>query len=151
MPQLLLICMALMLGMILPLQAAINASLRNSLDASTAVAALISFGTGTAVLLCAVLLQGGAAVALSRLGKPSFWEFCGGPLGAMFLFGLTFLAPRLGLTVLLSLVIAGQLMSSMVLDQMGLGNLVVHRLTLGRVAGVFLVVIGVGLVNFSRD
>ena len=151
MSQLFLICLALTLGMILPLQASINASLRSSLDATTTVAALISFMTGTASLLLAVVVQGGAPAALSRLGRPAIWEFLGGPLGAIFLFGLTFLAPRLGLTVLLSLVIAGQLVASMVLDRVGIGSLAAHSLSIGRISGVFLVMIGVLLVNFSRD
>lgn len=146
-----LMLMALLMGAALPLQAAINANLRAALASSITTVALISFIGGALVLLIAALLQPGAALApLVKVGEQPLWRLVGGPLGAAFIFGTTFLAPRLGLTALLSLVIAGQLIASLGIDHIGFGAIVEQKISASKVLGGVLVIVGVFIVNIGR-
>lgn len=142
--------MALAMGALLPLQTAANASLRSGLGSTATLATLVSFIGGTLVLAVASLLQPGGVAPLARLAQQPGWQLLGGPIGACFLFGMTFLAPRLGLTVLLSLVIAGQLFVSLGIDRLGFGALAARSISPMQIAGAVLVVVGVLLVNAGR-
>jgi len=142
--------MALAMGAVLPLQAALNANLRAGLGSTSALATLVSFAGGTLVLLVATLSQPGSLAPLANLGQQPVWKLLGGPLGAAFLFGMTFLAPRLGLTTLLSLVIAGQLCGSIGLDHLGLGAVAERPAGGAQLLGASLVVAGVLLLNMGR-
>lgn len=142
-------CLAFVAGIAVPLQTAINTRLRLSLDDSTTAASLISFATGTVVLLLITVLQPGAPrLALGAFQQPA-WKLFGGPIGVAFVFGLTFLAPKIGLASLLSLVIAGQVLSSIGFDYFGLFGLAQHKLNWQRVLGAGLIIAGVMLVNWS--
>lgn len=145
-----LMLMALLMGAVLPLQAAINANLRAALASSITTVALISFIGGALVLLIAALLQPGALTPLVKVGDQPLWMLVSGPLGAAFIFGTTFLAPRLGLTALLSLVIAGQLIASLGIDHIGFGAIVEQKISASKVLGGVLVIVGVFIVNMGR-
>ena len=67
-----------------------------------------------------------------------------------FLVGAGFLAPRLGVGLFISSVIAGQLIAAVVLDQVGAFNLSVIRVDLVRVAGIAALVVGVVLIRGLR-
>ncbi len=142
--------MALAMGAVLPLQAALNANLRAGLGSTSVLATLVSFAGGTLVLLVATLWQPAGLAPLANLGQQPAWKLLGGPLGAAFLFGMTFLAPRLGLTTLLSLVIAGQLCGSIGLDHLGLGAIAERPVGGAQLLGASLVVAGVLLLNTGR-
>jgi transporter family-2 protein len=142
--------MALVMGAVLPLQAMINANLRAGLATTATVATLVSFAGGTLVLALVALLQPGGLQPLAGLARQPAWTLLGGPLGAAFLFGMTFLAPRLGLTALLSLVIAGQLLASIGIDHVGLGAITEQRASLNKLIGALLVVAGVVVLNLDR-
>jgi len=146
----LLMLTALLLGAALPLQAAINANLRTALVSSTTTVALISFAVGTLILLIAALLQPGALAPLLEIGQQPLWRLVGGPIGAAFIFGTTFLAPRLGMTALLSLVIAGQLIASLGMDHIGFGAIREQKISASKVFGAVLVIAGVLIANIGR-
>jgi transporter family-2 protein len=61
--------------------------------------------------------------------------------------GNVFLVTRLGAATLFSFAIAGQLLAALVLDRFGLLGLVARELTLGRVAGAALVLVGALMVR----
>ena len=132
------------------MQAAANANLRAALASSITTVALISFIGGALVLLIAALLQPGALAPLVKVGEQPLLRLVGGPLGAAFIFGTTFLAPRLGLTALLSLVIAGQLIASPGIDHIGFGAIVEQKISASKVLRSVLVIVGVFIVNIGR-
>ena len=70
-------------------------------------------------------------------------------LGAAFVFGTVFLAPRIGLLNLVVLVIAGQLIMSMAIDNFGLVQMAVRKVSAIRMAGALVVVAGVALTLFG--
>jgi transporter family-2 protein len=141
----------LLAGTAIPLQAAINSKLRLELGSSAIAAALVSFFVGTIVLFLAACTQAGALRSLSSLPQQPLWKLLGGPLGASFIFAVTFLTPRLGLAALLSLVIAGQILASMAFDHFGLFGLIEQKIIWPKVLGALLIIAGVVVVNFSND
>lgn len=134
-------------GVLLAVQAPTNALLGKA-SGSPIVAAFISFLVGTIAL--------GAAVAATsgRLFDPSlkqvpWYAWVGGFYGAFFVAIAAFGAPRVGLGVLLTAAIAGQLAAALVLDHYGLLGLARHPVNLTRALGLVLVLIGAVLVRRS--
>ena len=60
-----------------------------------------------------------------------------------------FLAPRIGASALLCLVVAGQLLGAVLIDRFGLFGLAMRELTFGRLVGVFLVLAGALIVRLA--
>lgn len=140
--------LALVIGLIVPLQSAVNNQLKIAIGGSTVLAALISFAVGTLVLLLIVLLMQ-QRNGLMQLGQASWWQFTGGLMGALFVFGTTLLAPRVGVTVMLAVIICGQIVISLLFDKLGLLGLPVRDISVARLFGVGLVLAGVLLVSFG--
>lgn len=128
---------------------AINNQLKAVIGGSTVLAALVSFSVGCLALVGVGMLTGQKWASLAQLPRAEWWMFAGGFLGALFVFGSTFLAPRLGVAVMLSLIIAGQILSSLLFDRYGWFGVPVRDIGLWRLLGALLVVAGVVLVNFG--
>lgn len=143
------ILMAFVLGLAIPLQAAINSSMRDTLGSSSMLAALVSFGVGTLVLAVASLLTGQPLATLTGLPRLAWWEWLGGLLGAYFVFASTLLAPRIGLAAMVALIVAGQVVSSLLFDRFGVLGLPVRSLSWARLLGAALILAGALLVNFG--
>lgn len=141
---------AFVIGIVIPLQAAINNQLKQGLLGSTTLAALCSFATGTVALLLVAAAQGGPFRALAGVAEQPLWKLSGGVMGALFVFGTAFLAPRIGLAALLSFVIAGQVLCSVTFDHFGLLGLAQRELSWPKLAGALLVAAGVFMVNFGE-
>ena len=143
------ILMAFVIGLVIPLQSAINSSLRDTLHSGSVLAALVSFAVGTLALLVASVLTGQPFAALGGLPRVAWWEWLGGALGAFFVFGSTLLAPRIGVAAMIALIVAGQVISSLVFDRYGLLGLPVRSISGVRLAGAVLILAGAVLVNFG--
>lgn len=143
------ILMALVIGLVIPLQSAINSALRDTLRSGSMLAALVSFAVGTLSLLVVSALAGQPFAALAGLPRVAWWEWLGGALGAFFVFGSTLLAPRIGMAAMISLIVAGQVCSSLIFDHYGLLGLPTRGLSWVRIAGAALILGGAVLVNFG--
>lgn len=146
---LLFLAMAFLIGLVVPLQSAINSSLRDTLRSGSVLAALVSFAVGTVTLLGVAALTRQPFATLAALGRAPWWEWLGGALGAFFVFGSTLLAPRIGLAAMISLIVAGQVCSSLLFDRVGVLGLPARGLSWARVAGAVLILAGAVLVNFG--
>ena len=144
--MILFLLLALAAGVLLPVQAGLNAQLRSALGSPVA-AALVSFLVGTAGLATiAVLLR--TPLPLGRAwAATSPWQWSGGLIGAVYVLAAIVLAPRLGAATLIAAVVAGQMITSLVLDQYGLVGFPVHSLTPVRLLGAALVIAGVILIQ----
>eukprot|EP00924_Labyrinthula_sp_SR-Ha-C_P007035 augustus_masked-scaffold_8-processed-gene-7.8-mRNA-1 protein AED:0.25 eAED:1.00 QI:0/-1/0/1/-1/1/1/0/172 len=91
----------------------------------------------------------GDYVDFSGLKGLEFWKFLGGPLGTSFVFASIILAPRIGMGVMVTVAIAGQLVGSLVIDSLGLIGAAKIDLTPIRVLGVGIVYIAVILFRFE--
>jgi len=109
-------------------------------------AAFVSFAVGTAALgIVAVLLQQKPDMAVAR-GLP-WYVWIGGLYGAIFVVAAAWGVPRLGVATTITLMVAGQLLLSLVLDHFGIMGVPRHPVNLGRAAGVALVLVGVLMVR----
>lgn len=144
MPTLLPILAMLAAGIALAVQGPTNASLARA-SGSVVQAALVSFLVGTLALVVAwVAIDRTPAAALR--GAPG-WTLVGGLYGAGFVAAMAFAAPRLGIATALTVGIASQLAAALLIDHYGLLGLRATPVTVGRLAGVALVLAGAVLVR----
>ena len=141
------VVLALIGGALLAVQAPTNAILGKA-SGSPIVAAFISFVIGTLALGAAVGATSGRLFDPSLKHVP-WYAWLGGFYGAFFVAVAAFGAPRVGVGVLLTAAIAGQLAAALVLDHFGLLGLARHPVTLTRAAGLVLVLVGAALVRRS--
>jgi len=141
---------AFAIGLMIPVQAAINNQLKGFVGNSTLLAAFISFTVGTIALAVVSAVNRQPWSALAGISRVDWWHLTGGLLGALFVFGTTLLAPRIGVAKMTALIVAGQVLISLVLDHNGWLGLAVREITPVRAFGGLLVVAGVFLVNFDQ-
>ncbi len=144
--MILFLLLALAAGVLLPVQAGLNAQLRAALGSPVA-AALVSFLVGTAGLASVALLLRTPLPLGRAWAITSPWQWSGGLIGAVYVLAAIVLAPRLGAATLIAAVVAGQMITSLVLDQYGLVGFPVHSLTPVRLLGAVLVIAGVILIQ----
>jgi transporter family-2 protein len=144
--MILLLLLALGAGVLLPVQAGVNAQLRSALGSPIA-AALVSFVIGTVGLAALVVLLRSPFALRSAWASSSWGQWSGGLLGAVYVVATIVLAPRLGAATLVAAVVAGQMLASVLLDQYGLVGFPVHPLSALRLLGAGLVIGGVILVQ----
>jgi transporter family-2 protein len=141
-----LLLLALAAGVLLPVQAGINAQLRSALGSPLA-AALVSFLVGTAGLaLFTLVLRVPTPFRAAWVGS-AWWQWMGGLFGAVYVLITIILAPKLGAATLIAAVVAGQMMASLILDQYGLVGFPLHPVSTLRLLGAALVIAGVVLVQ----
>lgn len=140
--------LAVLVGVGISFQSAINASLARGLESSL-LAATISFSVGTVVLFTLALISGQLVAGAGWRSIPLLYWVMGGLIGAAFVSSVIFLAPRIGIASLLSFAIAGQLLSAVIIDHFGLVGAIERSFTLMRAAGLALLVIGALLVSFG--
>ena len=138
--------LAIAAGVILPVQAGVNAQLRTALGSPVA-AALISFLVGTAGLATAALLLRMPLPLARAWEQTTPWQWTGGLIGAVYVLAAVVLAPKLGAGTLVAAVVAGQMVTSLLLDHYGLIGFSAHSLSLVRVLGAALVIAGVILIQ----
>jgi transporter family-2 protein len=137
--------LAIIGGALLAVQAPTNALLGKA-SGSPIVAAFISFLIGTLALGGAIAATSGRLFA-PELKHVPWYAWLGGFYGAFFVAVAAFGAPRVGVGVLLTAAIAGQLAAALVLDHYGLLGLERHPVTLTRAFGFVLVLVGAALVR----
>ncbi|MCQ4346136.1 DMT family transporter [Pseudomonas stutzeri] len=145
-PSWFLLALPLLSGAMMPVQAGVNAQLARHID-SVLAASLISFVVGSLALLFVTLAQRELPTSLAPFRGLSWWHWTGGLLGVLFVVSAAFAAPRVGALLFMSLILAGQLTAAVVLDHFGWAGFPQSSLSLGKVAGLVLVVAGVWLIR----
>jgi transporter family-2 protein len=138
--------LAFLAGAVLPVQTGVNSRLAGTVGHPT-LASLISFIVGTLGLLVYTLALRIPLPQMSALSNAPFWIWFGGMLGAFFILTTTTLAAKIGATVLVGLIIAGQLIVAVLLDHFGLLGFAPHPINLWRVLGILLLIAGVFLIK----
>ncbi len=140
------LALALVVGMIMPMQAGVNSTL--AINSNGALwASLASFAVGSAALLFLVIVMRQEVPALSELKQAPWWAWTGGFMGALFVFTGAILAPRIGATTMMALLVAGQLIMSVILDHYGWATFPQHDINWGRIFGVLFLIVGVVLIR----
>ncbi len=133
-------------GIAIPLEAAINARLKDAAQSPT-LSTLLSFGVGTlgAALLWLMGWLGRGQVP-SATATP-WWAWVGGLFGVFIvIISLTGL-PKVGAAVLIAVIVFGQLLMSLAMDHFGWLGTPKTPINLWRIAGALLVFGGVLLTN----
>lgn len=141
-----LMLIALVSGAMLPVQAGLNAKVGKAVG-DPIYAALISFFVGTIGLFVYALI---ARIDLSQISNTTslHWTvWLAGILGAFYVSAIIILVPRIGAALTFGLVVAGQLMLSLLLDHFGWLEVSVHTFNWKRLIGALLVVVGVLIIR----
>lgn len=143
----LLIGIALLAGAGLPLQASLNAQMGKYLG-HPLLAAFVSFIVGALSLLLILLLMKVPLQGVSPgYRSAGIWHWMSGALGAFFVTTALIVSPRMGSAITFSLIIAGQLMSALLMDHFGLLGTPLHTLNGWRITGVVLLLAGVIIIR----
>lgn len=138
--------LAVLAGAGLPAQLGVNNQIRE-MTGSPITAAFISFSTGALALLLYVLILRSPLPTTLQISTTPWWVWTGGVIGVTYIVIGISVAPKIGPAVLFSLVVTGQMLNSLVIDQFGLFGYPVHHISLLRLAGVALLVGGVVLIR----
>jgi transporter family-2 protein len=138
--------LAVFAGGMLPLQAATNARLADSLGGPVWAAALSGLVlTIVLTLVASTASRGGPR--LDGLGALPWWAWIGGFCGAVLLSVSTALIPRLGAEQMIALIMTGQVLGSIALDNFGLVGLARQPLDLKHAIAGGLLIIGAALMR----
>ncbi|QUV85199.1 DMT family transporter [Chloracidobacterium aggregatum] len=142
------VTVVLLTGMMLPVQAAVNAKLRTFV-VNPIYSALISFGVGTSLLivLASVMAWAGWAGHLRGAVSAPWWTWVGGALGAVFVTMAILAVPRIGAAGYSVAIITGQFIGALILDHYGWLGLPEHPLTWSRLLGAVLLLVAVWLIQ----
>jgi transporter family-2 protein len=146
------VVLGLLAGAVLPVQGAVNAQLRGDIDAPITVGAF-SFVVATAsmaLVLAAVLAFTQAPrPSVSGLGSVPWWGWLGGACGATYVTSVFLLIPEIGVAPTVALTVAGQQVASVFVDRYGLLRLSKRPISVRRLAGVVLLLVGVAVIQFA--
>lgn len=141
--------LGLLAGVALAVQVVLNGRLRTHLGGPMP-ATLVSLTVGAAAALAYCVLTRAPTPARADLAAAPWWAWVGGLLGVVYLWSAVVAAPRVGVAVTFALVIAGQVVTSSLIDHFGALGVDPHPLTPARVLGGLLVIGGVGLMAAGR-
>jgi bacterial/archaeal transporter family-2 protein len=133
-------------GTLLPTQAGINSQLARHLG-HPLLAASVSFAIGTIALILYTVIFHISLPPLTQITKIPWYLWIGGLLGIVYLTTTIILAPLLGAATTIGLVVAGQMLASIFLDNFGWVGFPVHPLSFWRAIGAILLIVGVALIR----
>ncbi len=136
------IFVVLISGLLLPVQIGLNTMVSRAL-ASPILAAIISFVVGLVGLIIYYLFTNPTWPSASTLASVPRYAWVAGLLGGFYVATSVIAAPRLGAALFIALIVAGQLIGSLLLDHYGLVGFPKHSLNWGRIIGAALVFGGV--------
>lgn len=135
--------LGILAGFIIPFQTCINTNLRINKQ-STILSVLISFSIGLiGSTLLVLIVNQPIFSSLPYLVSHPFYSIIGGMLGVSFVVGAIFVYQQLGATQTAILPVLGQLFSGLIIDQFGLFNAPQSPITLSKILGTSLVLLGV--------
>ena len=143
---LLLGAVAVIVGALIPIQAATNAAMSRAIG-SVAITSLALFAIGFVVVAAWAIVIREPLPSVETLRHVPAYGYFGGFIVASYVIAITFLAPRLGVGNAIRLVVAGQIAAAVTIDHVGAFGAVVQRLTMGRAIGVVLMIVGVILAR----
>ncbi len=149
--QYLILLLPLLIGMGVIIQSGANTQLREIVG-NPFMAALISFASGTVVLILINLFTGfqSQGLSLQNIQRSSWWMWTGGMLGVFFICSVIFMAPKVGPTKLFGLIIASQLIFSVVVDHFGLLGFTEQPINIKKLLGVLMLIGGSFLIQWGK-
>jgi Uncharacterized protein conserved in bacteria len=139
--SLLFVLLAVASGASLVVQQALNANLRTALN-SAALSGFVSYFVGTLCMVLLALAIRDPLPTAAAAARVPWWSWSGGLFGAIYIGLSILLLPKLGATAFVGLLIAGQMITSLVFDNYGLLGLAQRSIDAPRLIGVALLIAG---------
>jgi transporter family-2 protein len=132
-------------GAFLPIQAGLNGRLGRELH-NPVYASMISFITG-ALAVCIYILLTRQSITWAGLRAAPAYVWLAGPMGAFYVTVIILAFPRIGPALTFGLVVAGQMVISILLDHLKILVMEPHPINIWRALGVLLIVTGVVIIQ----
>ena len=136
---------AFLVGALITVQTGSNARLKDAFGQALP-AVIVSSSLGVILLVAVTFAARIPWPSLPTLAGTPWWAWAGGALGAVYAVAAVLLARELGAATLMSLVITGQLICSVVLDHFGWVGFTEHAAGMGRIVGCLLMLAGFFLI-----
>ena len=133
-------------GVSFVMQQVVNADLRTALG-SAAWAGFVSYLGGTLCMFALAIVLREALPSTLAAGQSHWWSWSGGFFGAIYIAVSILLVPRLGAATFVAFLVAGQMLSSVLLDHYGLFGVAQRSADLSRLLGSVLLITGVILIR----
>ncbi len=146
--RLLLILLVFLVGVLQPVQAAMNAEFRKHAG-HPFQAGMLNMYVGALAITLVLLAARVSPPSLAAFAAAPKWALLGGLIGATLVTVMLVAAPVLGVALLVSVFVVGQFSSSLAIDHFGLLGLERRPSDWGRIVGVAMLVGGVLLVERS--
>lgn len=142
--------LALTAGSAMAFQVVVNTQLRRFVGMPM-IATLFSMAIGSAAALLYCVVARYPVPSVAEMRQSPWWAWLGGFVGVFYLWCSVVVSPRLGVSLTLALVVAGQIVTSVIIDHFGLLGAALRPLSTGRLTGVCLLVLGVAMITYYRE
>jgi len=139
--------LALIAGSSFVIQQAVNSNLRVEIG-SAWWAGFFSYLGGTLVMLVMVIFMRQPMLSADLTSRSTWWSWSGGLFGAVYIAISIFLLPRLGVFTVVTLIVVGQLLTSLVFDHFGILNVPLQPVTVTRILGAVFLLAGAVLIRW---
>jgi bacterial/archaeal transporter family-2 protein len=145
-PVLVLAALGIFAGANLAFQAVVNTQLR-AFVGTPLRSSFVSYAGGTLCCLLLLAITRQSMNVLDPAMRTNWWLWTGGVYGLVYLAIVIWLIPKLGSAPVLALVIAGQMLTALWFDHVGLFGMASRSVDLPKLAGVACLVAGVFLIR----
>jgi bacterial/archaeal transporter family-2 protein len=137
-------------GILIPIMAALSGALGRALDNPWAAAAIVSAGA-FALVLAFTLLTGSMNVSWETLKQAQPLQLLAGVGFAFYLLSITWVGPRFGIGNAVMFVLAGQIVSSALIDHFGLFGAPLKPIDALRAAGLVIMATGIVIAQVAAN
>ncbi len=139
-------------GVALATQSGVNSLLKVMWAQHPMLSAAVSFTVGALALIIMVIALRVKIPSLQKgeSNSTQWWHWCGGVMGAYLVAASIFLVPIVGASVLVALILAGNLGAAVVLDHFGIIGFKQRSINVQRFLGIMLLCAGVGIVSYFK-
>jgi transporter family-2 protein len=137
-------------GILIPIMAALSGGLGRTLDNPWAAAAIVS-GGGFALVLAFTLLNGSMNMSWDALRLATPWQLLAGAGFAFYLLSITWVGPRFGIGNAVMFVLAGQIISSALIDHFGLFGAPHKPIDALRAVGLVVMAVGIAIAQIAAN
>ena len=138
--------LALIAGSLVPVLTSSNTVLSKNLS-GVIPASLVMFIIATICCLITLLISKSTIPNINQFASSPVYSYFGGIISAIYIMMLAFLAPKLGIGNVTVLLVTGQAISIMIIEQLGLFDFPIRPINLYRIIGVVFLIFGVYLIK----
>lgn len=143
------IVLAFLCGVVLVTQPGFNSTLSDNVGGALNAATISLCVSAVAILILRLFFAPGFSF-VTAVEKTPYWGWFGGFLGVFFVATSMYVAPRIGATALVSIILCGQMVAALAYDRFGILGYGETPITATRALGIILIIAGTSLVLLRR-